>query len=284
MWEKSKTTTYKEELEEQIIDELEPREITPEEKQDIKKTMVILIWIVLIIVFSYILINLLFKFMDKKEKQVIKVENEEEVRESLPDGEIATNNKIIQEIDKMFEFDKRNPLYEENILKIFGNDKKKVEDLDFQSKMLLITSNNIFNNYMINKTNLINYKNKEVSITKKKLEELSNEIFGRDINLQHQNFKYYYIENNNVVYFNVTLKEDKYIFSLAEGKESSIEIIKNVNNAYKIGNQIYIQYDLYMIKNKISSKSTIYELIYLDSNESYYLENINKRILSEGVE
>ena len=202
MWEKSKTTTYKEELEEQIIDELEPREITPEEKQDIKKTMVILIWIVLIIIFSYILINLLFKFMDKKEKQVIEVENEEEVRESLPDGDIATNNKIIQEIDKMFEFDKRNPLYEENILKIFGNDKKKVEDLDFQSKMLLITSNNIFNNYMINKTNLINYKNKEVSITKKKLEELSNEIFGRDINLQHQNFKYYYIENKIFLCYN----------------------------------------------------------------------------------
>ncbi len=305
MWENGKNVSETNEKPE-VIEESERKEMTLEEKQDVKKQMIMLIWVVLIIIFGYVIINVVMNFIKSDEKEIEEtVEEQEEVKEVLPDGEISINNKIIQEIDEMFKFDKRNPLYEENILKLFSDDRKEVDELDFKSKMLLITSNRIFNDYMINETNLKNYKTKEVTLTKKKLEELSKDIFGRDINLEHSNFKYYYVENNNVVYFDATLKEDKYIFTITDGKESSIEVYKKINYVYKIDTELYIHYNVLFLKgnniykdrefnffitnnlNNINSYINLgnsYEFIYkIDFNlkNSYILEQIRKMSVTE---
>ena len=47
----------------------------------------------------------------------------------------------------MFTFDIRNPLYEANILKLYSGNKVEVDNLDFQTKMLLVTSHKKFKNY-----------------------------------------------------------------------------------------------------------------------------------------
>lgn len=257
----------------EVIEEQEEEKIpmTEQEKQDIKKQMMFLIWGIIAIIFGYIIINVAMNIFNKEEEQI--VEAPEEPKEVLPDGEIEVTNSIVQEIDKMFTFDIRNPLYEANILKLYSGNKVEVDNLDFQTKMLLITSNSIFNDYMLNETNLKNYKNKEVSLTKGKLEELSKEIFGRDINLNHENFKYHFINKNEVIYFNAELKDNKYIFTETTGKPSSIEVYKQLLSVYKISEEIKFQYKVVFIKNgKVYSD---YKLTKLLSNN---INNINSTI------
>lgn len=244
------------------------RPMTEQEKQDVKKQMMFLIWGIIAIIFGYVIINVAINFFDKEEEQI--VEQPEEPKETLPDGEIEITNSIVQEIDKMFTFDIRNPLYEANILKLYTGNKVEVDNLDFQTKMLLITSNKTFNDYMIDKTNLKDYKTKEVSLTKEKLEEISKDIFGRDINLKHESFKYYYINNNKVIYFNAELKDNKYIFTETTGKPSTIEVYKQLLSVYKISDEINLQYKVIYIKNgKVYSD---YKLTKLLSNN---INNIN---------
>ena len=94
--------------------------------------------------------------------------------------------------------------------------------------------------------------------------------------------------------------EDKYIFSVTEGKESSIEVYKKVNYVYKIDNVLFIQYKILFLnsngiyvnsdfnnlltneKNNASyyiNEGTSFEYEYLINYElenSYLLKNINK--------
>ena len=247
--------------------EEEKKPMTEEEKQDVKKQMMFLIWGIIAIIFGYIIINVAMNIFNKEEEQI--VEAPEEPKEVLPDGEIEVTNSIVQEIDKMFTFDIRNPLYEANILKLYSGNKVEVDNLDFQTKMLLITSNSIFNDYMLNETNLKNYKNKEVSLTKEKLEELSKEIFGRDIKLNHENFKYYYINKNEVIYFNAELKDNKYIFTETTGKPSAIEVYKELVYVYKDGINLNMKYSVLFIKqNKIYKESSLKNYIGEDNAEN----------------
>lgn len=253
----------------EVIEEQEEEKIpmTEQEKQDIKKQMMFLIWGIIAIIFGYIIINVAMNIFNKEEEQI--VEAPEEPKEVLPDGEIEVTNSIVQEIDKMFTFDIRNPLYEANILKLYSGNKVEVDNLDFQTKMLLITSNSIFNDYMLNETNLKNYKNKEVSLTKEKLEELSKEIFGRDIKLNHENFKYYYINKNEVIYFNAELKDNKYIFTETTGKPSAIEVYKELVYVYKDGINLNMKYSVLFIKqNKIYKESSLKNYIGEDNAEN----------------
>ena len=249
-------------LEEQ---EEEKTPMTEEEKQKVKKQMMFLIWGIIIVIFGYVIISVISNLNDKEEQVV---ETPEEPKEVLPDGEIEITNSIVQEIDKMFTFDIRNPLYEANILKLYSGNKVEVDNLDFQTKMLLITSNSTFNDYMLDETNLKNYKTKEVSLTKEKLEELSKEIFGRDINLNHENFKYYFINNNEVIYFNAELKDNKYIFTETTGKPSTIEVYKELKYVNKVAENLWLRYEVIFINEKgIYKDSAMKNLITNNKND-----------------
>lgn len=276
-WEQLKRDYNKQEIEiEEVVEEKEPREMTEEEKQKVKKQMMGLIWLILIIIIGIIIFFIVSGLIKKDEKTT---NNEPVVEEKIPDsleeGEIDTTNETIQEINKMFSFNINNPLYEENILNLFNSEKVQVEDLNFRTKMLLITSNSIFNNYMLEKTNLKNYKTKEVSLTKVKLEELSKEIFGKDINLEHNNFKYYYETKEGVTYFDVTLEDDKYIFRETTGTPSQFRVHMNLYYVNKVSVELTLRYQVLFINNNGIYKDK--EMTELISTDRYNVENyLNK--------
>lgn len=272
---KRKYNNQKIEVEENV-EKQEPIEMTEEEKQRVKKELMGLIWLILIIIIGIIVFFVISGLIKKDEKPTNNEPVvEEKLLEPLEEGEIDVSNEIIQEIDKMFSFNINNPLYEENILNLFNTEKVKIEDLNFQTKMFLITSNSIFNNYMLEKTNLKDYKTKEVSLTKEKLEDLSKEIFGRDINLDHNNFKYYYETKEKVTYFNVTLENDKYIFTETTGSPSSFRVHMNLYYAYKVSVELTLRYQVLFINNNGIYKDK--EMTNLISTDRYNVNNyLNK--------
>lgn len=216
--------------------------MTEEEQQRFKKILLIFILIIMVILITIIgwfVTSILFK--EKTNIPVIDIE-EQEQRKSLPSGEIPLDNEIIKELNAMFDFNINNPLYEENILKLFPEGKIEIKELDFQTKMLLITSHKKFKDFMLEKTNLKNYQNKQVILTKEKLNEIAKEIFGEDINLEYENFKYFYEENEKVAYFDAILDNDKYIFTETTGTPSKIEVYMKLDYVFKTGIDIELKY------------------------------------------
>ena len=240
-WDYLKKEYKGQEIIEETEDFEEPKEMTEEEKQQVKKQMMFLVWLIIIILFGVVVFAVVSKIFDKKEKTQ-DVPIEENLKEPLPDGDIDITNELLKEIDSMYKFNVSNPLYEENILKLFSGDKVEINNLDFQTKMLLVTSHTIFNEYMLNGAKLNQYQKTQVSITKAKLEELVEQILGPDIDLDHDDFKYYYYDGDKIVCFDVVLNKEKYLFVESEYEKSKISVHKKMISANKIGDEVYIKY------------------------------------------
>ncbi len=240
-WDYLKKEYKGQEIIEETEDFEEPKEMTEAEKQQVKKQMMFLVWLIIICLFGVVVFAVVSKIFDKKENNQ-DAPIEEGLKEDLPTGDIDLSNSILKEIDSMYEFNVTNPLYEDNILKLFSSDKVEINDLDFQTKMLLVTSHKIFKEYMLNETNLKQYPKEKVTIKKAKLEELIKEILGPDIELEYDNFKYYYETGEKVIYFDVILKNNEYSFVKNEYENSKISVHKKMISASKIGNEVYIKY------------------------------------------
>ena len=296
IWEKTRKEYQKpKDDNENMIEEVK-RPLTEEEKKKVKGEMVFLIWGLIFVFVIFILIKIvppLFKKEDEGRKVIDEI-NEE----SLNDGEIEINNPTIEKINNMFIFDVNNPLYEENILKLYNTEKIKIEDLDFSTKMFLITSNEIFEKYMLKNTSLKEYKTKEVILTKKQLDEIASKIFGRNIGIKHDNFKYFYEDNEDIVFFDALLNGDNYIFKVSTAKKSKIRVYTKLKYAYKVSNSISLSYSTLFtdkngiykdreMRNLISTDTTNYntyffkadsfEFNYLIKDNNYYLDYLYVR-------
>lgn len=291
MEQKDRWDYLKKEYKEHVVEENETIEqekekipMTEDEKKYFKKQVLLLVWIIIIVA----AVAVVFMFLpDKKEKDKDKKIPEEievvERDEPLPSGDIDVTNKTIQKINKIFNFETINPLYEKNITKIYGEGTIEIKKLDFQAKMLLITSNEKFHELM-KKKNINDYEKSTITLTKEELQSVSNKIFNEDIGLNFENFQYYYKKNDNVVYFNVTLDGDKYTFSTTNGKESSIKVYTKLYDAYNLETKVNIQNKVVFVNdNGIYADSKMTKLlsaninsvdIYLDRG-SIYKSNYN---------
>ena len=209
MEQKDRWDYLKKEYKEHVVEENETIEqekekipMTEDEKKYFKKQVLLLVWIIIIV--AAVAVVLMF-LPDKKEKDKDKdKKTAEEIEvverdEPLPSGDIDVTNKTIQKINKIFNFETINPLYEKNITKIYGEGIIEIKDLDFQAKMLLITSHSKFHELM-KKKNISNYENSTITLTKEELQSVSNKIFNEDIGLNFENFQYYYQENDKIIY------------------------------------------------------------------------------------
>ena len=295
----------------EIVEEIEvlkeePKEMTEEEKRKVQKDIKMAVLLICIAIVGVVIFYVVSSLITKDDsKQLPKTPEEEKTFESLPDGEIAIYNEKTQEINNSYDFNINNPLYEANILKLFQEEKVEVKNLDFETKMLLITSNHIFKEYMLEKTNLKDFENKEVSLTKEKLDELSKQILGENITLEHNDFKYYYEAEDEIVYFDVILQNNKYIFTKTTGKPSSIRVYMKLDYSHKISDSLYLQYQVLFINNNgifsdvnmkklLSSDITqadnylydgsVYRLIFRYNVLDYYIEDFDKAIheINEG--
>lgn len=311
-WEKAKKEhNEKIEIVEEITidEEVEQKKITEEEKQKIKKQLLYLIWaiiIIILIVIAFLIFDIRDNDEEVKDNQQPQI-NEQNKLELLDDGEVDINNETIKYIDNIYKLEVENPLYEENILKLFSSEDISIKKLDFQTKMLLVTSTDAFKNYMLLETNLKDYQNKEVFITKEKLDELSKKILGEDKTLEHNNFEYYYKIDNKIIYFDVVLQNDKYVFKQTQKQPSKIQIYKNLNYAIKISNELILRYEIYFINengvfsdcnftkkisnsineiNSIAGKGTFYDynysINYMKENV-YLLDNISLSFIEHEV-
>lgn len=281
MEQKDRWDYLKKEYKEHVVEENETVEqekekipMTDDEKKYFKKQVLLLVWIIIIV--AVIAVVLMF-LPTKKEKDKGKKESEQtevvERDEPLPSGDIDVTNKTIQKINKIFNFETTNPLYEKNITKIYGEGTIEIKDLDFQAKMLLITSNEKFHELM-KKKNISNYENSTITLTKKELQDISDKIFNEDIGLNFENFQYYYQENDNVIYFDAILEGDKYTFSVTTGKESSIKVYTKLYAAYNLENEIQIQNKVVFVNNQgIYADSKMSKLLSTNHNSlEIYLE------------
>ncbi|MBE6151403.1 MAG: hypothetical protein E7162_06300 [Firmicutes bacterium] len=257
MEQKDRWDYLKKEYKEHVVEENETIEqekekipMTEDEKKYFKKQVLLLVWIIIIV--AAVAVVLMF-LPDKKEKDKDKKIPEEievvERDEPLPSGDIDVTNRTIQKINKIFNFETINPLYEKNITKIYGEGIIEIKDLDFQAKMLLITSHSKFHDLM-KKKNISNYENSTITLTKEELQSVSNKIFNEDIGLSFENFQYYYQENDKIIYFNAILDGDKYTFSITTGKESSIKVYTKLYVAYNLENEIQIQNKVVFVNNQ----------------------------------
>lgn len=285
---------YKEQLEQNIVEEVEqPIPMTEEDKLKFKKQLIILVWIIIIFIIGLIMYNV---FINKSENiKYNEKEIQEEVIEPIPEGDISITNESIQQIHEMLNFNINNPLYEDNILKLFKEEKVNIKEMDFQTKMFLITSHKYFKEYMLKDTNLKNYKDEQVSITKKEIDELAKQILGPEITLEHENFKYFYEEGNQVIYFDVILENDKYILKETIGRPSSFTVFLNLYYAYKIDVELRLRYHVLFLNsngiyqdedmkiliskdvdnvNQYFNKSKNYNFKYIESDMStYYIDD-----------
>ncbi|MBQ7136414.1 MAG: hypothetical protein IJO43_00355 [Bacilli bacterium] len=223
-------------------------ELSEEEKRQIRKKMVLLIWFC-IFMGGLMIFNTIYpinNFFEKKE--VVKVEEQEKLP-SLPSGDVPLDNEEIQTMIEMFNFDINNPLYETNVAKLF-NGKQEVEDMDFELQMFLLTSNDKFNKYIAEKTTIDDYytneNDVEVSITTEQLNSIVKEIFGEEIAIDYQNFKYYYnYGEDNIVYFDAMLDESAGIYTftpIEQPIKTKTEMHLEVFSANNLADTIYINY------------------------------------------
>jgi len=236
-------------------------ELSDEEKREIRKKMILLIWFCVfmggLMIFNTIYpINELFS----KKEETVKVVEKEPLPD-LPSGDVPLDNEEIENMIDMFTFDVNNPLYEANIGKIFAGN-KNIEDMDFELQMFLLTSNDKFNKYMEEKTIIDEYFTTnievEITISTKQLDNIINEVFGKKLKIDYQNFKYYYnYGDNNIVYFDAVINEDTntYTFTAADQQvKSKIEMYMKPFAASNIDNNVYIKYYVvYINENGIYS-------------------------------
>lgn len=298
MEQKDRWDYLKKEYKEHVVEENETTEqeqekipMTEDEKKYFKKQVLLLVWLIIIVaVIAVVLIFLPEKKIKEKDKKEPEKTQVVEKDEPLPSGDIDVTNKTIQKINKIFNFETINPLYEKNITKIYGEETIEIKKLDFQAKMLLVTSNEKFHELM-KKKNISNYENSTITLTKEELQSVSNKIFNEDIGLNFENFQYYYKENDNVVYFNAILEEDKYTFSTTTGKESSIKVYTKLYAAYNLENEVQIQNKVVFVNSSgIYADSKMSKLlsaninsvdIYLDRGSIYKLNyNVNDEDLT----
>ena len=132
-----------------------------------------------------------------------------------------------------------------------------------------------------------------------------NGILGENITLEHNDFKYYYETEDEIVYFDVTLQNNKYIFTKTTGEPSSIRVYMKLDYAHKISDNLYLQYQVLFIKddvifsdanmNKLLSSDitqvdnylydgSVYRFIFQYNVLDYYIEGFDKtlREINEG--
>ena len=146
-WEQLKRD-YKKEHQEIIeepveVEETEAREMTYEEKKKVKKEMMGMLWLIAIIIVAGLIF--IFGFKDKNKSNEI-ASNDLEIESSKPlkNGTVSVDDPTVKEINAMFMFETINPLYEENILKIYTLETTTIEEFDFLTKMLFLTSTKEF--------------------------------------------------------------------------------------------------------------------------------------------
>lgn len=241
-WEQLKREHKKEENEkiEEIkeFEETEPQIMTQEEKQKLKKQMIGMIWIIVIVIIAALVF--VFGFKDKKKHTQEPTDENVEIntREPLKNGAVAVDEPEVKEINTMFNFETINPLYEENILKIYSLETTTIEEFDFSTKMLFLTSHSDFKKIVEEKG--LGKENKKITLTTKEIDELALKLFNKDINLEYQDFKYYLEKDGVVTYYDAILKDDKYTFNESTGVESKIKVYSKMYSCYKEENILYI--------------------------------------------
>lgn len=282
------------------------KDMSEEEKRKVKKQMVLLIWFIVAII--AIMIASVFFPIKNKDKELSKVEQvEEKGPEVLPIGDVDLDNEVIEKIDCIFNFDSSNPLYNPNVLNLF-NDKVNINELDFDTIMLLLTSTNQFTSFMLTNTNFNKFNpdadaNLAITISKDDIKNQINQLFNQDLNLEYKDFKYYFnYGKDKVVYFNARLDDDIYYLEpTVENIQTGIFVHKKLVLAENYGDEIILRYRvLYSNNNGIYSDKELtkfvtndfinidkyleyanrYEFVFYsavkDNNNVYYLKSINK--------
>lgn len=234
------------------------RKLTEEERKTAIKNIVITMWIVGI----FMLVMIVWAFLPiNKSTSNEPMINEPVVNNALPDGDLLITNETVIKINNSFNFESVNPLYENNILKLFNDTPKTIETLDFQTQMLLITSNEKFKTLMNNKK-IEEYTTNNIILTVNELQEVATSIFGYDIGMKYEDFQYYIKVNEEVIYFDAKLENNQYKFIKAEGKGSSFYVYSVLSSAHKIDTNVYIQNKVFFIKNnKIYSDKEMTQLV-----------------------
>lgn len=242
-WEQLKRDYKKEQqeiIEEPVeIEKTEPRVMTQEEKRKIKKEMMGMLWLIVIVIIAGLVF--IFGFKDKKSNNNTTTDTDIEIESSKPlkNGTVSIDDPTVKEINAMFTFETINPLYEENILKIYKLETTKIEDFDFSTKMLFLTSHKEFKKLVNDKG--LGKDSKNTNVTTKEIDELSQKLFNKDINLEYQNFKYYTEKDGTVTYYDAVLKDGKYTFVETTGLESKIKVYSKMYSCYKEENVIDIE-------------------------------------------
>ena len=134
-WEQLKRD-YKKEHQEIIeepveVEETEPREMTREEKKKVKKEMMGMLWLIAIIIVAGLVF--IFGFKGKNKHNPVPTDDVVETSKwgTLKNGAVPVDDPTVKEINAMFTFETINPLYEENILKVYTLETTSIEKFDF---------------------------------------------------------------------------------------------------------------------------------------------------------
>ena len=242
-WEQLKRD-YKKEHQEIIeepveVEETEARKMTYEEKKKVKKEMMGMLWLIAIIIVAGLVF--IFGFKGKNKNNPVPTDDVVETSKwgTLKNGAVPVDDPTVKAINEIFVFETINPLYEENILKIYTLETTSIEEFDISTKMLFLTSTKEFKKLVEDKG--LGKDDKKVSVTTKEIDEIAQNLFNKDIDLEYQNFKYYIEKDGVVTYYDAVLKDGKYTFEETTGTESKFEVYSKMVSCYKEENLVYIE-------------------------------------------
>lgn len=216
------------------------------DKKEMKKQLVFLIWIVVITIGVLIFLSV-HSLLNWDISEPENTNRPIEIRPSIPNGSVDVSNEVIQSMANKFAFNSYNPLYEKNILNLLeGN--IEVNKLDFQTKMLLLTSTEEFNTFMFTTTNLKKYNpaaeyNLNITFTEGQLENIAKTVLGEDIVLEHEDFSYAFAyTTESIIYFKAELKDGVYTLNVIDNIKSSFNVYHKLIGAEKMDSTYYLKY------------------------------------------
>ena len=229
-------------------------ELSNYEKREIKKMLVITIWIVVIVGILMIVLWFIRPF-DKKNKLLVDNNNNlntpiEYIYSSLNNGNLDVNLEAIKRIDSIYNFNFTNPLYNE-IYNVFSEN-LVIEDASDETKLFLLSSNDEFNETISNKITSYDKDNQiiELNLSKDELNTIINDIYGESYLFDCEYFYFAYkLTSGEIFYFKGTLENNNYIFEYVETKLADIRVYTGLISASKRETTITLNYGIVFVND-----------------------------------